>query len=130
MKILVAEDDLASRKLISKFLSNYGVCDVTVNGIEVLEAFVIAMDLNKPYDLVCLDVMMPRVDGVKALRTIRALEEARDIEESKRVKIIITTALGKTDYVMSAIKTGLEVYVSKPLDLGKMEEAMKKLGLI
>ena len=130
MRILIAEDDLTSRIFISKLLSIYGECDTTVDGIQAIEAFVIGMDSGKPYDLICLDVIMPKVDGIMALITIRELEDKRKIEVSKRAKIIVTTALGETDYVMSAFKTDMEVYVSKPLGIDSMEKAMGKLGLI
>jgi len=130
MRVLIAEDDLVSRIVISKLMKAYGECDITVDGIQVIEAFVTGLDSGKPYDLICLDVMMPKVDGIMALRTIRELEEKKKIEVSKRAKIIVTTALGKTDYVMSAFKTDMEVYVSKPLGINDMEEAMKKLGVI
>ncbi|WHH61377.1 response regulator [Petroclostridium sp. X23] len=130
MRILIAEDDLASRKFISKFMSFYGECDVTVDGIEAIEAFILGLDTGKPYDLICLDVMMPKIDGIKAVKTIRELEAVRGIEEAKRVKIIVATALGETSYVMSAFTTGLEAYVNKPIDLDKLEESMKKLALL
>ncbi len=130
MRILIAEDDLASRRFISKFMSSYGKCDVTVDGIEAIEAFIIGLESQKPYDLICLDVMMPKVDGIKALKTIRELEEVRDIQGDKRVKIIVTTALGETNYIMSAFETGMEAYVNKPIEIDKMENAMRKLKLL
>lgn len=130
MKILIAEDDFASRKFIFKFMSSYGECDLTIDGIEAIEAFILGLDTGKPYDLICLDVMMPKIDGIKALKTIRELEEVRGIEEANRTKIIVTTALGETSYVMSAFTTGLEAYVNKPIDLDKLEEAMRKLAAL
>lgn len=63
MKILIAEDDLASRQFLLQVLTGYGDCDVTVDGIEAVEAFTTAHKTKKPYDLICLDIMMPRVDG-------------------------------------------------------------------
>lgn len=130
MRILIAEDDLISRRVITKLLSTYGECDVTVDGIEAIDAFVRALDSGKPYDLICLDVMMPKVDGIKALQTIRQLEDVRRIEEVKRAKVIVATALGETNYVMSAFRTGMEAYVNKPIEVNNIEGAMKKLGLI
>lgn len=130
MRILIAEDDATSRKVILNLLSTYGECDATVDGIEVIEAFVMGLELGRSYDLICLDVMMPKIDGIKALTTIRELEDIRKVEEGKRAKIIITTALGETDYVMSGLKTGLEAYVNKPIEMNNMEDAMKKLGLL
>lgn len=78
MRILIAEDDLASRKVLYKFLSNYGECDITIDGMEALEAFMLAWDEGKPYDLICLDIMMPELDGVKTLKTIRDIENQKD----------------------------------------------------
>lgn len=130
MKILIAEDDPASRKFISQFMTSYGTCDVTVDGMEAIEAFLLGLESQQPYDLICLDVMMPKIDGVKALKAIRELEDIRGIGDTKRVKIIITTALGETNYVMSAFNSGGEAYVNKPIELDKLEEAMKKLELI
>lgn len=130
MRILIAEDDLASRKFLSKFLSAYGECDITIDGMEALEAFMMAWDEAKPYDLICLDIMMPELDGIKTLKTIRDIESQKGIEESKRVKIIMTTALNDTDSVLGAFETGCEAYAAKPIDTKKLVEVMKKLCLI
>lgn len=130
MRILIAEDDPASRKFISKYMSSFGECDVTIDGIEAIEAFILGLDTGKPYDLICIDVMMPKIDGIKAIKTIRELEEIRGVDDAKRAKIIVTTALGETSYVMSAFTTGMEAYVNKPIELDKLEEAMRKLSLL
>jgi two-component system chemotaxis response regulator CheY len=73
MKILIAEDDMMSRKFLYKFLSKYGECDITVDGMEAIDAFLLALKDKKPYDLVCLDIMMPKVDGLKALKRLKLL---------------------------------------------------------
>lgn len=130
MKILIAEDDLASRRLIYKFLSSYGNCDITVDGIETLEAFLMALDEGEPYDLVCLDIMMPKVDGIKVLATIRELENQKKVIASKRVKVIMMTALNDMDTVNTSFNTGCEAYAAKPINLVKLVEVMKKLKLI
>ena len=57
-----------------KLFSQYGECDMTIDGIETVEAFVMAYDLGKPYDLICLDIMMPKIDGLKALKAIKSLD--------------------------------------------------------
>lgn len=130
MRILIAEDDLASRKFMYKFLSQYGECDITVDGIETIDAFLMAWDEKKPYDLICLDIMMPKLDGLKALKIIRDMEQQKGIEASNRVKVIMTTALNEKNMVMNSFETGCEAYASKPIDTGKFVEVMKKLGLI
>ncbi len=52
MKILLAEDDFVTRKFMTGFLSKYGECDVTVDGMEAVDAFMMALEDDEPYDLV------------------------------------------------------------------------------
>ena len=128
MKILIVEDDLSSRKFLYKFMSNYGDCDITVDGMEGLDAYLIALNEEEHYDLICLDIMMPKVDGVKVLKTIREMEKQRGIESERRVKIIMTTALNDVDLVKNSFDSGCEVYASKPIDINKLENVMEKLN--
>ena len=95
MKILLAEDDFVTRKFMVNFLSKYGECDVTVDGMEAVDAFMMALEDEEPYDLVCLDIMMPVMDGYQALVAIRKLEKEKNISEDKAVKVIMTTALNE-----------------------------------
>ena len=130
MKILLAEDDFATRKFMLSFLSKYGECDVTVDGMEAVDAYLMALEDGEPYDLVCLDIMMPVMDGYQALVGIRNLEKERDIPQEKAVKVIMTTALNDESNVKMAFELGCTVYSGKPIDQGRFEEAMRKLGLI
>lgn len=130
MKMLIAEDDFASRKFLSRLLSQYGHCDMTVDGIETVEAFVIALDASEPYDLLCLDIMMPKIDGLKALRTIRDYEKKKGVKEAEKCKVIITSALSETEVSFDSFKTGNEAYETKPIDSERFIASMKKLGLI
>jgi two-component system chemotaxis response regulator CheY len=130
LRILIAEDDLVSRKFLNGFLSKYGECDIVVDGLEALDAFLISLKDEKPYDLICLDIMMPKVDGVKVLKTIRDLEIQKGLLPEKRAKIIMTTALAEADYVKNAFEIGCEAYAAKPIDTAKLLDVMKKLDLI
>ncbi len=130
MKVLIAEDDMASRKFLYKFLLTYGECDVTVDGIEAIDAFLLAWEEGHPYDLICLDIMMPKVDGLKALKIIRELEQNRGIEGERRAKIIMTTALNDQPTVLNSFQDGCQAYAAKPIDTVKLTEVMKRLGLI
>jgi two-component system chemotaxis response regulator CheY len=129
MKILIAEDDLASRKFLQKFLSQYGECDVVLDGLEALDAYMLAMRENVPYSLVCLDIMMPKVDGVRALKAIRDFEKQKGISEKDRTKVVMTTALADTNFVRQAFDLGCEAYAAKPIDTAKLTEVIQKLGL-
>lgn len=130
MKILLAEDDYVTRKFMTNFLSKYGECDVTVDGMEAVDAFMMAMEDGEPYDLICLDIMMPVMDGYQALMGIRNLEKDHDIPEDKMVKVIMTTALNDEKNVKMAFDLGCSVYSGKPIDQDRFEQALKKLGLI
>lgn len=130
MRILLAEDDYVTRKAMDNFLSKYGECDITVDGMEAVDAFMLALEEGEPYDLVCLDIMMPVMDGYQALMGIRNLEKERNIPEEKAVKVIMTTALNQEKNVKMAFELGCTVYSGKPIDKDRFEQALKKLGLI
>lgn len=130
MKILIVEDDMTSRRFLSKFLSQYGECDVVVDGMEALDAYLISVKEKNPYDLICLDIMMPKVDGVKVLKAIRDFETQRGLLPENKVKIIITTALADTEYVHKSFELGCEAYAAKPIDTDKLVEVMRKLDII
>lgn len=130
MKILLAEDDFASRKFMSNYLGKYGDCDITVDGEEAVDAFLMALEDGEPYDLICLDVMMPVLDGYQALKAIRDIEKERGILGNDGAKIIMTTALNEERNVKKAFEMGCTVYSGKPIDLDKFEKILKKLELI
>lgn len=130
MRILIAEDDFIGRKLLQKFLSQYGECDIAVNGMEAIDAYLAAHKEGTPYHLICLDIMMPVMDGLKVLKAIRDIERQKGILDKDRVKIIITTALNDRKTVSESYDSGCEAYAWKPLDLEKFREVMVKLGLI
>lgn len=130
MKILLAEDDFASRKFMDRYLSKYGECDVTVDGEEAVDAFMMALEDDEPYDLVCLDVMMPVMDGYQVLKAIRDIEAKRNTPDSERVKIIMTTALNDEKNVKKAFELGCEAYAGKPIDVERFETVLRKLKLL
>ncbi|WP_085931666.1 response regulator [Desulfosporosinus meridiei] len=121
---------LASRRFLSKFLAQYGEVDLVVDGLEALDAYLIANKDKEPYDLICLDIMMPKVDGVKVLKAIREFENKLELKSEERVKVIMTTALAETDYVNQAFDIGCEAYAAKPIDTNKLIEVIKKIGLL
>ncbi|MBF0406306.1 MAG: response regulator [Candidatus Riflebacteria bacterium] len=130
MRILVVEDDFVSRCVFSEYLRPYGVCDVAANGLEGLKAFQLAFDSGKPYELICLDIMMPEMDGQTVLKEIRKYEEEKGIKGLEGVKIIMTTALDDFQSIMTAFKGQCEGYLVKPIEKGKLVQQLRNLGLI
>lgn len=129
MRTLIAEDDFISRKFLFKFLSQFGECDVTVNGMEAIEVYLMGLDANDPYDLVCLDIMMPDIDGLHVRKAIREIERKRKLPEKDHVKIIMTTALNQEETVKASFDGPLEGFAGKPIDTDHLLEVIKRLGL-
>ena len=130
MKCLIVEDDFAARKLLQRYLSDHGECDIAVDGNEAVEAFRQATDEEWPYDLICLDIMMPNMDGHEALKAIRQIESDHGINGLDGVKVIMTTALDDSQNVMDSFREGCEAYIVKPVEKNKLFEEMTNLGLI
>ncbi len=89
-----------------------------------------ALEEDEPYDLICLDVMMPIMDGYQALKNIRDIEKEHNIPDDKQTKIIMTTALNEEKNVKKAFELGCTVYCAKPIDMDKLKSTLEKLELI
>lgn len=130
MRILIVEDEFSGRVLLMQLLSEYGKTDVAVNGKEAVTAFQTALDAGEPYDLLCLDIMMPEMDGHEALKAIREIEEQKGIQGLDGVKIIMTTALDDPKNVFKAFREQCEAYLVKPIRKEKLMDTLKALGLL
>jgi two-component system, chemotaxis family, chemotaxis protein CheY len=130
MRTLIVEDDFTSRILLQSFLSHYGECHIAVNGKEAVAAFRAAQQSRQQYDLICMDIMMPEMDGQAAVRELRALEEAGGTTSTHGVKIIMTTALDDVKSVVQSFKSLCDAYLIKPIDTGQLLVHIRKLELI
>ena len=130
MRILIVDDDLIGRKVLEKVLSPYGQCEVAADGLEAIKAFIMASAENHRYDLICLDIMMPMMDGHETLRRIRQLEEKDGVVDKNRAKVIMTTALADRKHIMQAAVDRCSGYLIKPIEKQSLLEKMKSLGLL
>ena len=130
MKTLIVEDDFTARLLLQKFLSRYGECHIAVNGKEAVDAFRVASDYGTGYDLICMDILMPELDGQGAVKQIRAIENARGILSSEGVKIIMTTAVEDIKDVIRSFQELCDAYLVKPVDVSKLLDHMKAFSLV
>lgn len=131
MRILIADDDFMARRILKELLSPLGDCDIVVNGGEAIQAFRLSLEDKDPYTLICMDIMMPEVDGHQAIEQIRAIEEELDVPESKGVKIIMISALDDPRNVMRAYgKGGATAYLVKPIEKNKLLHEIDLLGLL
>lgn len=130
MKCLIVEDDFTCRRLLQAYLADYADCFIACNGQEAVEAFTEALDAGEPYDLICLDIMMPGMDGHAALARLRQIEADHGIGGLDSVKVIMTTALDDSENIFGAFRTGCEGYVVKPIEKARLLGEMEKLGLV
>jgi two-component system chemotaxis response regulator CheY len=129
MRILIVEDDFISRRLLQVILEPYGVCEIAINGKEAVDAFRMSHEEGNSYDLICLDIMMPEMDGQEVLKRIRAMEREFKISDSKRVKIIISTALDDFDNIKRAFQEQCQAYLVKPITKEKLVDTIKEIGI-
>ncbi len=131
MRILIAEDDPISQRLMKTTLDPHGACDIVSTGKDAVESFEMAIIGRIPYDLVCLDIMMPQMDGQEALKLIREIEQHNGIDPSNEVKIIMTTALDNPQNVFEAYyQGGATSYLPKPVRPKKLISLLVEMGLI
>jgi len=130
MRTLIVEDDFTCRLLLQSFLSQYGECHIAVNGKEAIAAFCSAQESGEPYNLICMDIMMPEMDGQKAVREIRAREEGKGTLSTNGAKIIMTTALDDVKNVVQSFQSLCDAYLFKPIDTGKLLGHLKEFHLV
>ena len=131
MRVLIAEDNFISRNFLQKALSQYGSIDVAIDGEEAVEAFKLAHKENKAYDVILMDIMMPNLDGIEALKSIREIEYKNGIYGKNECKVIMITAIDNPKSVIDSYYLGgATSYLIKPIDLTTLIDLLKKLELI
>lgn len=131
MRALIVDDDFYSRNMIHEILRQVARCDIAVNGEEAIEAFKRGLADNDPYNLICLDLLMPEMDGQQALREIRALEAEHNVGPQQEAKVIVTTMLADEKETHDAFFLGgATSYLVKPIDEEKLMGEIKSLGLL
>ena len=112
--VLIVDDSRTSRRILRDILekAGYEVIGEAVNGKEGIEQY----DKMQP-DIVTMDITMPEMDGIEALRRIR--------EAHPDARVVMITAAGQKDKMMEAVKIGASEFVSKPFIIETVLEAME-----
>lgn len=115
-KVLIVDDAAFMRMMIKDILVKNGfeIAGEAPNGIKAIELY----KSEKP-DVVTLDITMPEMDGIQALKEIRAFDPAS--------KVIMCSAMGQQAMVMDAIKSGAKDFIVKPFQSERVLEAIKKV---
>ncbi len=130
MKTLIVEDDFTSRLLLQEILKKYGETHIAVNGKEAVEAVRLALESGEHYRLICLDIMMPEMDGHEALTEIRSLEKAKGLDVTDGARVIMTTAMDDMKNVGKAYYNLCDAYLAKPIQKAKLLEELASLKLL
>jgi two-component system chemotaxis response regulator CheY len=131
MKSLIVEDDPVSSQVLEKMISRYGAFDVVADGRKAIDQFRRAHESNSPYDLILMDIMMPEINGLQSVLTIRGIEESMNSPLTRKVKVIMTTALDDPRTVMKALyESDANSYLVKPIRLQMLVDELRKLKLI
>jgi two-component system chemotaxis response regulator CheY len=128
-RILIVEDDAATRGLMQILLAEYGDCTFADNGQEGIDVFTQALESGEPFELVCLDIMMPEMDGLEALKRMRLAEQGHSISAVDGVKVIMVTTANQQAKTMRAFHYGCNGYLVKPISKDALIKEMNKLPL-
>ncbi len=119
LRILLAEDTAVNQKVVLLMLERLGYrADLAADGIEAVEAL-----RRQSYDVVLMDVQMPRMDGLEATRRIHQL-----LAEKKRPRIIGLTAHAMSGDRERFLRAGMDDYISKPIHLDELRAALLRAG--
>ena len=115
-KILIVDDAAFMRMMIKDILTKngYEVVAEAANGVEAVELY----KSHQP-DLVTMDITMPEMDGIEAVKQIKAVNPA--------AKVIMCSAMGQQSMVMDAIKAGANDFTVMPFQADRVLEAVKKI---
>ncbi len=129
MRTLVVDDELVSRKKLQKIMDSFGECEAVDSGKAAIEAVEEAQKIQKPFDLIALDVSMPEMDGTEVLLEIRDREKENKIPDKTKVKIVMVTSHSDKDTVITCIQAGCDTYITKPFDRNTILNKLRKLDL-
>jgi two-component system chemotaxis response regulator CheY len=130
MKALIVEDNLTSWLFLHELLKPYAEIHTAANGKEAVEAYQESLEANAPYALICLDIIMPEMDGHQTLKEIRRMEDEHRISADHRAKVIMTTGLSDKDNVLAAFRNLCDAYLMKPISKKQLIYHLQTFGLI
>lgn len=124
--VLLAEDNALNREIVVELLDMYGIHTVCVpNGQEAVERFM--ADPPGTYALILMDIQMPVLDGYGASKAIRRLGETGQRPDGASIPIIALTANAFADDVYRAKQAGMNEHVTKPIEINRLLEIMRRL---
>ena len=128
MKILIADDDFVNRRFLEKILEEYGEVVAVDNGMSAVDEASVSMEEQQLFDLICLDIMMTKLDGYKTLEAIREAEKKYCVNQENRAKVIMISALDEVALDNIQVCSDYDAYICKPIILDKFHGLLERLG--
>jgi two-component system, chemotaxis family, chemotaxis protein CheY len=129
-RFLIVDDDRLCRELLKDMLSPHGHCDFAYNGQQAVQSVERAIAEGRPYNLMCLDILMPGLNGHEVLAAIRKIEADHGILGNDGMKVVMTTALRDSKECLRAFTAGCEAYVTKPVTQPALLARLNDLGVL
>lgn len=130
MRVLIVDDDFYSRVMLHDMMRPVAECHIAVNGEEAVGAFKKALEDGRPYDLVCMDLVMPEMDGQQALREMRGYEEDLGLSDMERCKVVVISMLEDSRETNDAFFLGgADCFLVKPIEEERFMDELRALGL-
>ncbi|MFZ1985959.1 MAG: response regulator, partial [Desulfatitalea sp.] len=129
MRILVVDDEAASRTKMQTLMWTFGECVATEHGSEAIKLFEEALTAGRAFQLITLDIEMPDLSGTEVLQRIRRIESDHQVGPDQRTKIIMVTGRSDKDQVVACVHCGCDAYIAKPFNLQLVRAKMEKIGL-
>jgi two-component system chemotaxis response regulator CheY len=130
MRILIADDEYLSRRVLAEAARAYGEVESVASGEEAVAAFRLAHDEQRPFRLILLDIEMPGIDGHVALRRIRDEEAGLGLAGRQAASVVMTTVRDDPRSVFSSFRDQAEGYLIKPVTAPMLYDELVRLGLI
>lgn len=128
MRILIADDDFVNRRFLEKIFSGYGEVIAVDNGMSAVDEASKAMEERQLFDVICLDIMMTKLDGYKTLEAIREAEHKYVVHRESRAKVIMISALDEVVLDSIQVCNDYDAYICKPIIVEKFENLLEKMG--
>ncbi|MCI8508129.1 MAG: response regulator [Lachnospiraceae bacterium] len=128
MRILIADDDFVNRRFLERIFSGYGEVVAVDNGMSAVDEAAKGIEERELFDLICLDIMMTRLDGYKTLEAIREAESKYAVLEEERAKVIMISALDEVVLDSIQVCDDYDAYICKPIVVDKFEQLLEKMG--
>lgn len=128
MNCLIVEDEPTGLALLERYLKPFGQITTAVDGLEAVGKFREAVQKGEPFQFVCLDIMLPGMNGQAVLREMRAIEKGGGLKEGTAARIVMTTSLDDKDNLLEAISL-CDAYLVKPIHMSDLMFYLQRFGL-